>query len=103
MLMNTGAAVFQAQSLGMDIILMLAGPVTVIPLVLFALSTRRLRLTTIGVIQYIGPTLQFIVGLYYGEPFTPFHAISFGLIWAALALFSIDTYRANRRASLKVA
>ncbi len=99
MLMNAGAAVFQAQSLGMDIILMLAGPVTVIPLVLFALSARRLNLTTVGLLQYIGPTFQFILGLYYGEPFTSFHAVSFGLIWTALAVFSIDAVRTNRRAA----
>lgn len=100
-LMNTGAAVFQAQSLGMDIILMLAGPVTVIPLVLFALSARRLNLTTVGLLQYIGPTFQFILGLYYGEAFTLFHAISFGLIWTALAVFSIDAVRTNRRAAVQ--
>lgn len=95
MLMNAGEAVFQAQSLGFDIILMLAGPVTVIPLVLFALSTRRLTLTTIGLLQYIGPTLQLMLGLYYGEAFTVFHAISFGLIWIALAVFSVDAMRAR--------
>lgn len=98
-LMNAGLAVFQAQSLGMDIILMLAGPVTVIPLVLFALSARRLNLTTIGLLQYIGPSLQFFLGLYYGEAFTSLHAISFGLIWTALAVFSIDAVRTNRRAA----
>lgn len=102
-LMNTGAATFQAQGLGMDIILMLAGPVTVIPLVLFALSTRRLTLTTVGLLQYIGPTLQFILGLYYGEAFTLFHAVSFGLIWIALAIFSLDAVQANRKASSKAA
>ncbi len=100
-LMNSGTAVFQAQSISMDIILMFAGPVTVIPLVMFALSTRRLTLITIGLLQYIGPTLQFILGLYYGEPFTVFHAVSFGLIWAALAIFSIDAVRANRAAAPK--
>lgn len=102
-LMNTGQAVFQAQSLGMDIIIMMAGPVTVIPLVLFALSTRRLTLTTVGLLQYIGPTLQFALGLYYGEAFTLFHAVSFGLIWTALAIFSIDAMRANRAAAAKAA
>ena len=103
MLMNAGEAVFQSQSLGFDIILMLAGPVTVIPLVLFALSTRRLTLTTVGLLQYIGPTLQFILGLYYGETFTLFHAISFGLIWAALAIFTVDAMRANRAPAAKAA
>ena len=97
-LMRTGEAVFQAQSLGMDLLLMLAGPVTVIPLVLFALATRRLTLITIGLLQYIGPTLQFALGLYYGETFTFSHAVSFGLIWTGLAVFSVDAIRANRSA-----
>lgn len=95
-LMRAGEAVFQAQTLGMDIILMLAGPVTVIPLVMFSLSARRLTLTTLGFLQYIGPTLQFILGIYYGEAFTLFHAICFGLIWIGLAIFSIDAWRVNR-------
>lgn len=95
-MMNTGAAAFMTQSAGMDILLMLAGPVTVIPLVLFALAARRLQLTTIGLLQYIGPTLQFCLGLYYGETFTLYHGICFSLIWIALAIFSIDAVRANR-------
>ena len=97
-LMNAGDAVFQAQSFGMDLLLMLAGPVTVIPLALFALATRRLTLITIGLLQYIGPTLQFALGLYYGETFTLFHALCFGLIWTGLAIFSVDAVRANRSA-----
>lgn len=97
-LMNDGAAVFLAQSAGMDALLMLAGPVTVVPLVLFALAARRLQLTTLGFIQYIGPTLQFILGIYYGEAFTVYHGVCFALIWIALAVFSIDAVRANRAA-----
>jgi len=95
-LMNSGAAVFLQSSTSMDVLLVLAGPVTVIPLVLFALSARRLRLSTIGFLQYIGPTLQFFLGLYYGETFTWAHGICFGLIWTALALFSFDAARTNR-------
>lgn len=97
-LMNSGAAVFLAQGAGMDILLLLAGPVTVIPLVLFALAARRLQLTTLGFIQYIGPTLQFILGIYYGEAFTLYHGVCFSLIWIALAVFSVDAVRANRAA-----
>jgi len=96
MIVNAGSAVFLGQSTGKDILLILAGPVTVVPLVLFALSARRLRLSTLGFLQYIGPTLQFILGLYYGEAFTTYHAICFGLIWTALAIFSIDAARTNR-------
>lgn len=95
-LINAGEAVFLAQSAGMDILLMLAGPVTVIPLVLFALAARRLQLTTVGLLQYIGPTLQFILGIYYGETFTLYHGICFALIWIALAIFSVDAVRTSR-------
>ena len=95
-LMSSGGAVFLNQSAEKDFLLLLAGPVTVIPLLLFALSARRLTLITIGFLQYIGPTLQFILGLYYGETFTPYHAITFGLIWTGLAIYSIDAVRASR-------
>lgn len=97
-LSSAGAAVFLGQSAGKDALLILAGPVTVIPLVLFALSARRLLLSTLGFLQYIGPTLQFALGLYYGEAFTPAHVVCFGLIWTALAIFSLDAARANRAA-----
>ena len=70
---------------------------TVAPLVLFALAARRLKFSTLGFLQYIGPTGQFILGLYYGEPFTLFHAVCFGLIWTALAIFSLDAVRRSRR------
>ncbi len=95
-LMSSGSAVFLSQSAGIDTLLILAGPVTVVPLVLFALSARRLKLSTVGFLQYIGPTIQFALGIYYGEPFTTAHAICFGLIWTALAIFSIDAARTNR-------
>ncbi|MEM8770391.1 MAG: EamA family transporter RarD [Pseudomonadota bacterium] len=98
-LMSAGTAAFLQQSAGLDILLVLAGPVTVIPLVLFAVSTRILTLTTVGFLQYIGPTIQFILGLYYGEPFALAHALCFGLIWSGLAVFSIDAVRASRSAA----
>lgn len=91
-----GELSFAHASRSLDVLLALAGPVTVVPLVLFALAARRLRLTTVGFLQYIGPTGQLILGLYYGEAFTLAHAICFGLIWTALALISIDAVRRNR-------
>lgn len=91
-----GDATFGADSARMNILLILAGPATVVPLVLFALAARRVRLTTVGFLQYIAPTAQFFLGLYYGEAFTLAHAICFGMIWTALALTSIDAVRRNR-------
>ncbi len=102
-LQSEGALTLGHHSLQLDFLLFLAGPATVVPLVLFALAARRLSLTVIGFLQYIGPTGQFFLGLYYGEKFTLAHAICFGLIWTALALISIDAIRRNRRQTKPIA
>lgn len=94
---KTNGLAFGQGDISMDVLLILSGPVTVVPLLLFALAARRLRFSTIGFLQYIGPTGQFILGLYYGEPFTAYHAICFGLIWTALAIFSLDAVHQNRK------
>jgi chloramphenicol-sensitive protein RarD len=91
------ALAFAGEGLGLDALLVAAGPITIAPLVLFAFAARRLRLSTLGFLQYIGPTGQFALGLYYGERFTLAHAVCFALIWTALALVSIDAVRRNRR------
>ena len=90
------AAIFTAGDIGSSGMLMLAGPLTVLPLLLFALAARRLRLSTIGVMQFIAPTLQFLVGLAYGEVLTPAHIVCFTLIWVAVFLFSGDAWRQSR-------
>lgn len=95
-LAQSGALQFGKHGAGLDALLIAAGPMTVGPLVLFALAARRLSLTTIGFLQYIGPTGQFLLGVYYGEAFTTAHAVCFGLIWSALALTSFDAVRRNR-------
>jgi chloramphenicol-sensitive protein RarD len=91
-----GGLAFGNDGAATDVLLALAGPATVVPLLLFALAARRLRLSTMGFLQYIGPTGQFFLGLHYGETFTTAHAICFGLIWMALLLISIDVVRKNR-------
>jgi chloramphenicol-sensitive protein RarD len=74
-----------------DALLLLAGVVTALPLVWFTRAARRLRYITIGLLQYIAPTLQLLIGvLVYGESFTQAHWVTFGLIWAALAVFTWD-------------
>ncbi len=90
---SAGAPVFGDGSMRDLLMLAAAGPVTAAPLILFAFGARRLRLSTIAVLQYIGPSLQFMVGLAYGEPFTPAHAVTFGLIWTGAALFSLAAWR----------
>lgn len=90
-------ATFAAGNAGQTLLLMMAGPVTVIPLLLFAISARRLTLTTIGFMQFLAPTLQFCTGLYYGETLTPAHLVCFGCIWVAVAFFSYDAITADKK------
>ncbi|MFK8030070.1 MAG: EamA family transporter RarD [Gammaproteobacteria bacterium] len=84
---------------------MLSGPFTVLPLLMFALAARRLTLSTIGFMQFIGPTMQFILGVYFGEALTPAYVACFALIWLAAALYGYDAWanarqqRANIRSS----
>jgi chloramphenicol-sensitive protein RarD len=74
--------------------LVLAGPLTGIPLMLFSYAARRIPYATLGLVQYLNPTLQFAVAvMLFGEPFTPWHAVAFPLIWFALALYSWETWR----------
>jgi chloramphenicol-sensitive protein RarD len=76
------------------------GLVTAIPLLAFASAARRLTLTTLGLMQYMAPTLQFLIGVYiYGEAFTPARAVGFVLIWIALALYSGETLLRHRQRS----
>lgn len=97
--------VYLAQG-GMDItggsgwkqtLLALSGPVTAIPLILFALAARGLPMTTLGLMQYIAPSLQFATGILLGEAFTAGHAITFALIWTGLVLYSISAVRSARK------
>ena len=72
-----------------DGLLMLGGPLTAIPLVLFGIAVRRVRLSTIGLMQYIAPSGQFLLAtLIYDEPFTATHAWAFSCIWMGLAIYS---------------
>jgi len=77
-------------------ILVLAGPLTVIPLLFFALAARRLNLSTVGMMQFIAPTLQFVIAVMFGEEFTTAHVICFGFIWTAVAIFIVDVWRTSR-------
>lgn len=95
-LASRDAIVFASGGFGMSGTLMLAGPFTVVPLLCFALAARRLRLSTIGVMQFIAPTLQFLVGLAYGEVLTGPHVVCFVLIWTAVTFFSWDAWRHSR-------
>ncbi|RYZ13494.1 MAG: EamA family transporter RarD [Alphaproteobacteria bacterium] len=84
-----GTQAFGTGDPGLIALLLLAGPVTAAPLILFAMGARRLKFSTIGVLQYIGPSLQFFLALALGEKFTPGHAVTFGLIWTGAILFTL--------------
>lgn len=76
------------------ILLPLAGVITAIPLLLFAMAARRLTLSTLGLLQYVGPSIQLLLGLFlYGEHLTLAHKIAFPLIWGALLLYSWGAMR----------
>lgn len=85
---------------GWDIPLLLAaGPITATPLILFAIAAKRLRLSTIGMMQYIGPTIQFLISVYvFKEAFGLTHAIAFGFIWSALIVFTADSLMGDAKA-----
>ena len=78
-------------STGMSALLLSAGAVTALPLVWFTLGVHRLRLSTMGILQYVAPTLQFLLAvLAYREPFGAAQAVTFVFIWAGLALYTVD-------------
>jgi chloramphenicol-sensitive protein RarD len=82
--------------------LLLAGPLTAVPLLLFAAGARRVTLATMGILQYISPTLQLLVGVWlYGEAFEGPRVLGFGLIWSALVVYSLEGWW-NRRNSMKL-
>ena len=88
----TGHGVFGVVSGQLTGLLMLSGVFTAFPLLLFAASARRIPFSLVGILQYIAPTIQFLLGVYlYGESFSPARLVGFGLIWLALALYSAES------------
>lgn len=83
-------------SLGQDGLLLLAGVITAVPLLLFSAAARLMPLSSLGLLQYITPTLQFILALSFGEKLEPVHLVTFALIWIGCALYGWDSYRGAR-------
>lgn len=93
-----------ANPLILNLKLVAAGIVTTIPLMLFAAACARLRLSTVGFFQYLGPTLMFLLAvLFYGESLTPDKMVTFGFIWLALAIFIIDAIAFSARTRVRIA
>jgi len=96
----TGRGNFGTDRIGLDLLLAASGPVTALPLLWFSMAARRLSLTAVGFFQYIAPSTQFLLAVFvYHEPFTRAHAITFPLIWTALALLTGDAIRRKRTRS----
>jgi chloramphenicol-sensitive protein RarD len=95
---QTAEAMWGASGTG-NLLLIASGPLTAAPLLLFAAAAKRLRYATLGVLQYIAPTLQFLQGwLLFGETLTPVHVATFGCIWMGLAIYAVDGVRIARAA-----
>ena len=92
-----GTAAFLHEGALTDILLIGAGVVTTIPLLMFASAARQIPLTVIGLLQYIAPTMQFLIGVFlYKEPFDRAHLIGFGIVWIALIIFWVENFLGNR-------
>jgi chloramphenicol-sensitive protein RarD len=92
-----GTGAFLHDGISIDILLAGAGIVTSIPLLMFASAAKQIPLTMVGILQYIAPTLQFLIGVFiYKEPFDQAHLIGFGIVWVALIVFWIENFTAGR-------
>ena len=98
---NSGELVFGSIGLGFDLLLACAALMTALPLILFTAATRVLRLGTVGLLQYLNPTCQFLLAVWlFREPFTQAHLHSFLLIWSGLILFTLDSRARSIRSGL---
>jgi chloramphenicol-sensitive protein RarD len=96
----SGDGTFGTEGAGHAGLLALSGLVTAIPLLLFGAAASRVPLTTLGILQYLAPTLQFIFGItLFDEPMPPVKLLGFALVWLALVLFTSDVVRHRRRVS----
>ena len=95
---NQGVGAFGHLSLLPTVLLILSGVVTAVPLLLFASAAQAIPLSTLGLLQYLAPTMQFLIGiLLYREPFTPGRLVGFSIIWLALIIFAAGGLYENRR------
>jgi chloramphenicol-sensitive protein RarD len=94
---TNSTAAFLHTGLTSDLLMIGAGFVTTIPLLMFASAARSIPLWVVGLLQYIAPTIQFMIGVFiYKEPFSQHQLIGFGIVWAALIFFLVENYLASR-------
>ena len=95
---NSASSDFSHNPMTLNLLLVAAGVITTLPLLCFTAAATRLKLSTLGFFQYIGPSLMFLLAvLVYGEVFTLDKALTFAFIWGALVVFSLDALHNNRR------
>jgi chloramphenicol-sensitive protein RarD len=93
----TGDVGFLHENALRNFLMVAAGPITTAPLLLFAAAARRIPLSMMGMLQYINPMMQFLIGvLVYHEPFNATQFVGFGMVWAALLLFAVQGYVSRR-------
>ena len=96
---GTGGAGGAFYDFSTNMLLLGLGAVTALPLIMFSFGAQRLRLSTVGVIQYIAPTLHAILAVYvFGETFSQDRLIAFGLIWIGLLIYTVDGFRGRGKA-----
>jgi chloramphenicol-sensitive protein RarD len=101
MLHWSGEGVFLRTGATNDSLMIGGGLVTTVPLLLFAAAVRSVPLSVLGILQYIGPTLQFLLGVFvYDEPFSRTQLVGFSIVWMALAIYAGDSLRARRVAQV---
>jgi chloramphenicol-sensitive protein RarD len=98
---TTGNGMFLHAGVSSDLLLVGAGLTTTIPLLMFSSATQRIPLSLIGILQYISPTLQFLLGVFvYGEPFPVTQFLGYSIVWIALIVFALEGYSAYRAQSV---
>ncbi len=103
-LQATGTSTLTGHGTGHVLLLLTTGLVTVGPLLAFAAAARALPLSVLGLLQYLTPTVQFLLGvLYFDEQMPPARWIGFGLVWAALAVLTTDALRRRREPAARPA
>ncbi|MDO5532452.1 EamA family transporter, partial [Sutterella sp.] len=97
-LFSQGELAFIQVPVSKELLLMAAGPITAIPLLLFASGVRRIPYSTSAIIQYVSPSMVFLIGVFaFNEPFTLEMLIGFLFIWSAVIIFLFETWNASRR------
>jgi chloramphenicol-sensitive protein RarD len=98
-----GTGAFMHDGTLVDFLLIGAGLVTIVPLLMFASAAKQIPLSIVGLLQYIAPTIQFLIGVFvYKEAFDRAHFIGFSIVWVALIIFAVESYSANRMSRVQI-